>query len=54
MWYSRIVANLGNIPDFIAHYENELEEAKRDIRMASQSQIEEVSLRIFENLLKKF
>ena len=34
--------------------EQQLEEAKRDIRMASQSQIEEVSLRIFENLLKKF
>jgi len=33
MWYSKIVANLGAIPDFIAHYENELEEAKRDCRI---------------------
>ena len=33
MWYSRVVANLGNIPDFIAHYENELEEAKRECRI---------------------
>ena len=30
MWYSKVVANLGAIPDFIAHYERELEEAKRD------------------------
>ena len=33
MWYSRVVANLGNIPDFIAHYEQELEEAKRECRI---------------------
>jgi hypothetical protein len=33
MWYSKIVANLGNIPDFIAHYEDELEQAKRDVRI---------------------
>jgi hypothetical protein len=33
MWYSRVVADLGNIPDFIAYYEGELEEAKRDVRI---------------------
>lgn len=33
MWYSRIVADLGNIPDFIAHYENELTSAKQDCRV---------------------
>ena len=33
MWYSRVVANLGCIPDFIAHYERELEDAKRDCRI---------------------
>jgi hypothetical protein len=33
MWYSRVVANLGEIPDFIAHYERELEVASRDCRM---------------------
>lgn len=33
MWYSRIVASLGAIPDFIAHYERELEEAKKDCRI---------------------
>jgi uncharacterized protein YfdQ (DUF2303 family) len=33
MWYSRIVANLGSIPDFIQHYERELEEAKRECRI---------------------
>ena len=33
MWYSKVVANLGCIPDFIQHYERELEEAKRDCRI---------------------
>lgn len=33
MWYSKVVSNLGNIPDFIAHYEQQLEEAKRDCRI---------------------
>lgn len=33
MWYSKVVANLANIPDFIAHYEAELESAKRDVRI---------------------
>jgi hypothetical protein len=33
MWYSKIVADLGNIPDFIAYYEHELAEAKRDVRV---------------------
>jgi len=33
MWYSRITADLGGIPDFISHYEQELDEAKRDCRV---------------------
>jgi hypothetical protein len=33
VWYSRVTANLGAIPDFIAHYERELEEAKRECRI---------------------
>ena len=33
MWYSRVVADLGNIPDFIAHFESELLEAKRDCKI---------------------
>ena len=33
MWYSKVVADLGNIPEFIAHYEREMEEAKRDCRI---------------------
>ena len=33
MWYSKVVASLGNIPDFIAYYETELEDAKRDVRI---------------------
>jgi hypothetical protein len=30
MWYSRVTANLSAIPDFIAHYERELESARPD------------------------
>jgi len=30
MWYNRVVQDLGNIPGFIDHYENELIEAKYD------------------------
>jgi len=33
MWYSKVVADLSNIPDFIDHYERELDEAKRDCRV---------------------
>lgn len=34
MWYSRVVANLSAIPDFIAHYQHELESAKRDCKIS--------------------
>jgi hypothetical protein len=33
MWYSRITANLGEIPDFIAHYERELDQARAEVRL---------------------
>jgi uncharacterized protein YfdQ (DUF2303 family) len=33
MWYSRVVANLSAIPDFISYYEKELEHAKADCRL---------------------
>ena len=33
MWYSKVTANIGLIPDFISHYENELDLAKRDCRI---------------------
>jgi hypothetical protein len=33
MWYSKVIADLSNIPDFIAHYEAELEDARRDVRI---------------------
>ena len=33
MWNSKVTANLGLIPDFIQHYENELELAKRDCKI---------------------
>jgi hypothetical protein len=34
MWYSRVTASLGAIPDFIAHYEHELEQARNDCRLS--------------------
>ena len=30
MWYSRVTNNLGEIPNFIAHFEQELDLARRD------------------------
>jgi hypothetical protein len=33
MWYNKVTASLSAIPDFIAHYESELETAKRDCRL---------------------
>jgi hypothetical protein len=33
MWYSRVVASLRSIPNFIAHYERELDNAKKDCRI---------------------
>ena len=33
MWYSKVVADLSNIPDFISHYERELTDAKSDCRV---------------------
>ena len=33
MWYSKVTADLSNIPDFITYYERELDEAKRDCRV---------------------
>jgi uncharacterized protein YfdQ (DUF2303 family) len=33
MWYSKVVADLSNIPDFIDHYERELTDAKQDCRV---------------------
>ena len=33
MWYSKVTSNLTLIPDFIAHYERELEDARRECRI---------------------
>ena len=33
-WYTRVTQNLANIPDFIAHYEVELDRAKVDVRVS--------------------
>jgi hypothetical protein len=34
MWYSRVVASLGAVPDFISHYERELDNAKKDCKIS--------------------
>ena len=34
MWYIRVVADIGTIPDFIDHYESELALAKNDCRIS--------------------
>jgi hypothetical protein len=34
MWYTKVSNDLSAIPDFIAHYEQELVEAKRECRIA--------------------
>jgi len=39
MWYSRVVASLGHIPDFIAHYERELAEAKRECKIGGYVEV---------------
>jgi hypothetical protein len=33
VWYSRVTADLSAIPDFIAHYEQELATAKAEVRL---------------------
>jgi len=31
MWYNKVVDNITNLPDFIMHYRNELESAKKEV-----------------------
>ena len=33
MWYSQVAADLGKIPDCMAHYDRELNDAKRDCKI---------------------
>ena len=33
MWYNRVVADLGEIPDFIAYFEKELASAKSEVKI---------------------
>ena len=35
-WYTRVTASLNAIPDFIDHYDRELESAKRDVRISGK------------------
>ena len=30
MWYSKVVQDIGNLPDFIAHYDGELAQARKE------------------------
>ncbi len=34
MWYNRVTNDLGQLPNFIAHYEKELEEAKSECKLS--------------------
>lgn len=34
MWYTRVTANLAAIPDFIAHYESELQQARQECQLS--------------------
>ena len=34
MWYNRIVSDLSNSPEFIEYYNNELEQARNDVRIS--------------------
>ena len=31
MWFNKVVDNIGNLPDFIMYYRNQLESAKKDV-----------------------
>lgn len=33
MWYNRVVADLSELPNFITYYENQLADAKRDVKI---------------------
>jgi hypothetical protein len=33
MWYNKVVQDLAFLPDFIAHYNNELDEAKQEVKI---------------------
>jgi hypothetical protein len=35
-WYTRVTASLGAIPDFIDHYNRELDSAKQDVRISGK------------------
>jgi len=34
MWYSRVTSDLSAIPDFITHYQSELQQAKFDVKIS--------------------
>lgn len=36
MWYNKVVANLGEIPDFINYYEQELIAARADVKISGK------------------
>jgi hypothetical protein len=54
MWYSKVVASLGNIPDFLAYYEQELEQAKRDVRIGGVIEKNITVKSIFDSPFKFF
>ena len=39
MWYNRVVADLGELPNFLSYYENQLADAKREVRIGGYVEI---------------
>lgn len=39
MWYNRVVADLNELPNFLAYYENELQAAKAECRIGGRVEI---------------
>ena len=39
MWYNRVVADLGELPNFLTYYESQLVDAKREVRIGGYVEI---------------
>lgn len=39
MWYNRVVSDISKLPDFISYYENQLVDAKKEVRIGGYVEI---------------
>jgi len=44
MWYNKVVSDLGNLPDFIAYYEKQIEDAKIEVKIKGNLEKQVASL----------